>query len=111
MKLGLTAAAFGARLTIDLDRIKQAEGLGFDSAWTAEAYGNDAVSTAAWILASTTKLRVGTAIMQMPARTPAMAAMTAMSLDHLSGGASSSGSGPRVPRSSRAGTGFRTAGR
>ena len=86
MKLGLTAAAFGARLSIDLDRIKHAESLGFDSAWTAEAYGNDAVTTAAWVLASTTTLRVGTAIMQMPARTPAMTAMTAMSLDHLSGG-------------------------
>ena len=99
MKLGLTAAAFGARLTIDLNRIKEAEGLGFDSAWTAEAYGNDAVTTAAWILASTTKLRVGTAIMQMPARTPAMAAMTAMSLDHLSGGRFILGigaSGPQV---------------
>ena len=99
MKLGLTAAAFGARLSIDLDRIKQAESLGFDSAWTAEAYGNDAVTTAAWILASTTKLKVGTAIMQMPARTPAMAAMTAMSLDHLSGGRFILGigaSGPQV---------------
>ncbi|MEE9279475.1 MAG: LLM class F420-dependent oxidoreductase [Myxococcota bacterium] len=99
MKLGLTAGGFGARLSIDLDRIRQAESLGFDSAWTAEAYGNDAVSSAAWILASTTTLKVGTSIMQMPARTPAMTAMTAMSLDHLSGGRFILGigaSGPQV---------------
>ncbi len=99
MKLGLTAGGFGARLSIDLDRIRQAESLGFDSAWTAEAYGNDAVTSAAWILASTTTLKVGTSIMQMPARTPAMTAMTAMSLDHLSGGRFILGlgaSGPQV---------------
>ena len=76
MKLGIGAVGFGPKLNIDLERIRFAEKLGYDTAWTAEAYGNDAVSTAAWVLANTTRLKVGTAIMQMPARTPAMAAMT-----------------------------------
>jgi len=98
MKLGTGAIGFGPKASINLDLIRHAEGLGYDSAWTAEAYGNDAVSTAAWVLASTTKLRVGTAIMQMPARTPAMAAMTAMTLDHLSGGRFILGLGPSGPQ-------------
>jgi F420-dependent oxidoreductase-like protein len=99
MKLGIGAVAFGPNVKIDLDRIRRAEALGYDSAWTAEAYGNDAVSTAAWVLANTTRMRVGTAIMQMPARTPALAAMTAMTLDQLSGGRFVLGlgaSGPQV---------------
>jgi F420-dependent oxidoreductase-like protein len=86
-------------VSIDLDRIRRAEALGYDSVWTAEAYGNDAVSTATWVLAHTTKIKVGTAIMQMPARTPAMTAMTAMTLDQLSGGRFIVGlgaSGPQV---------------
>ena len=98
MKLGTGAIGFGPKAKIDLDLLRHAESLGYDSAWTAEAYGNDAVSTAAWVLASTTKLRVGTAIMQMPARTPAMAAMTAMTLDHLSGGRFILGLGPSGPQ-------------
>jgi F420-dependent oxidoreductase-like protein len=99
MKLGIGAVGFGPKVQIDLDRIRHAESLGFDSAWTAEAYGNDAVSTATWVLANTTRIKVGTAIMQMPARTPAMAAMTAMTLDQLSGGRFILGlgaSGPQV---------------
>ena len=67
--------------------------------WTAEAYGSDAVTPAVWIAAQTKKICVGTAIMQMPARTPAMAAMTAMTLDQLSGGRFLMGigaSGPQV---------------
>tara|TARA_R110000787_G_scaffold35789_1_gene91626 strand:+ start:17526 stop:18551 length:1026 start_codon:yes stop_codon:yes gene_type:complete len=75
----------GSTLRIPLDTIKHVEKLGFDSVWTAEAYGSDAVTTATWILANTSRIKVGTAIMQMPARTPAMAAMTAISLSHLSG--------------------------
>jgi F420-dependent oxidoreductase-like protein len=81
-----------------VDLMRRAEALGFDSAWTAEAYGNDAVTTATWVLANTTKLRCGTAIMQMPARTPAMTAMTAMTLDHLSGGRFILGLGPSGPQ-------------
>jgi F420-dependent oxidoreductase-like protein len=82
-----------------IELIQQAESMGYDSVWTAEAYGNDAVTSAAYVLAQTSKIRVGTAIMQMPARTPAMCAMTAMSLDQLSGGRFIVGlgaSGPQV---------------
>lgn len=98
MKLGIGAVSFGPKVQINLDMILRAEALGFDSTWTAEAYGNDAVSTATWVLAKTTKIKVGTAIMQMPARTPAMAAMTAMTLDHLSGGRFILGLGPSGPQ-------------
>jgi len=79
MKLGILAGYSGRKFNIAMDAIKHAENLGYDSLWTAEAYGSDAVTPAAWILAQTQRLKVGTAIMQMPARSPAMAAMTAMS--------------------------------
>jgi F420-dependent oxidoreductase-like protein len=98
LKLAVSALAMGAKASIDVDLIRHAESLGFDSAWTAEAYGNDAVTTATWVLAHTTRMKVGTAIMQMPARTPAMAAMTAMTLDHLSGGRFILGLGPSGPQ-------------
>ncbi|MBW2315159.1 MAG: LLM class F420-dependent oxidoreductase [Deltaproteobacteria bacterium] len=98
MKLGTGAIGFGPKARINLDLLRHAESLGYDTAWTAEAYGNDAVSTAAWVLASTTTLKVGTSIMQMPARTPAMTAMTAMTLDHLSGGRFILGLGPSGPQ-------------
>lgn len=99
MKLGFLLGYSGKTIHIPMDLIKQAEAMGFDSVWTAEAYGNDAVSSASWILAQTEKIRVGTAIMQMPARTPAMCAMTTMSLHQLSGGRFIAGlgaSGPQV---------------
>ena len=99
MKLGILGGDIGARVNINLKAIKHAEALGYDSVWTAEAYGGDAVTPAAWILAQTDKIKVGTAIMQMPARTPAMTAMTAMSLAELSGGRFIVGlgaSGPQV---------------
>ena len=98
MKLGVSQMSFGSRAQLNMDLIKHAENLGFHSVWTAEAYGSDAVSTASWILAQTSKINVGTAIMQMPARTPAMAAMTAMTLDHLSGGRFIMGLGPSGPQ-------------
>ncbi|MGI9286178.1 MAG: LLM class F420-dependent oxidoreductase [Pseudomonadales bacterium] len=98
MKLGLSALMFGKRAEVNMDLILLAEKLGFDSTWTAEAYGNDAVTTATWIAAHTSTIKVGTAIMQMPARTPAMTAMTAMSLDHLSGGRFLVGLGPSGPQ-------------
>ena len=85
MKLGFLMGYSGKQIHIPIDLIKHAESLGYDSVWTAEAYGSDAVTTATWVLAQTEKIRVGTAIMQMPARTPAMAAMTAMSLSQMSG--------------------------
>ncbi len=99
MKLGFLLGYSGKQIHIPLDLIRQAESMGYDSVWTAEAYGNDAVTSAAWVLANTEKMRVGTAIMQMPARTPAMCAMTSMSLDQLSGGRFIVGlgaSGPQV---------------
>jgi len=85
MRLGLLAGYSGKKMNLPMDRIQHAERLGYDSVWTSEAYGSDAVTPAAWILAQTERIRVGTAIMQMPARTPAMAAMTAMTLAQLSG--------------------------
>jgi F420-dependent oxidoreductase-like protein len=78
---------------------EEAERLGFDSAWTAEAWGTDAVTVLAWLGARTTSLKLGTAIMQIPARTPASTAMTAMTLDLMSGGRFLLGlgvSGPQV---------------
>ncbi|MEH6634863.1 MAG: LLM class F420-dependent oxidoreductase [Halioglobus sp.] len=99
MKLGFLLGYSGKQIHIPIDLIKQAESMGFDSVWTAEAYGNDAVTSASWVLAQTEKIRVGTAIMQMPARSPAMCAMTAMSLHQLSGGRFIAGlgaSGPQV---------------
>ena len=99
MKLGLIGGYGGRKLNIPLEQIRRAEALGYDSVWTAEAWGSDAVVPAAWILAQTEKIKVGTAIMQMPARSPAMAAMTAMSLAELSGGRFILGlgaSGPQV---------------
>ena len=99
MKLGLLAGLGGRQVSIPLDGIRFAESLGFDSVWTSEAWGSDAVTTATWILANTERIKVGTAIMQMPARSPALAAMTAMSLAQLSGGRFIVGlgaSGPQV---------------
>lgn len=99
MKLGLLLGYSGSKIHIPMDAVKRAEAMGYDSIWTAEAYGSDAVTPAAWMLAQTSKIKVGTAIMQMPARSPAMAAMTAMSLAELSGGRFIMGvgaSGPQV---------------
>jgi F420-dependent oxidoreductase-like protein len=98
MKLAIGAMTFGPKVNLNLDLIRHAEKLGFDSAWTAEAYGNDAVTTATWIAAKTETINVGTAIMQMPARTPAMTAMTATSLNQLSGGRFKLGLGPSGPQ-------------
>jgi len=81
------------------EALAEAEKLGFDSVWAAEAYGSDVLTPLAWWGASTSKLRLGTSIMQMSARTPAAAAMAAMTLDHLSGGRFILGlgvSGPQV---------------
>jgi F420-dependent oxidoreductase-like protein len=98
MKLGIIAGYSPATMSIPMDLILEAERLGFSSVWTAEAWGSDAVSPAAWILAQTEKINVGTAIMQMPGRTPAMTAMTAMTLYALSGGRFILGLGPSGPQ-------------
>ena len=99
MKLGILAGYSGKVINIEIDRIKRAESMGYDSVWTAEAYGSDAVTPAAWILAQTDTIKVGTAIMQMPGRSPACTAMTAMTLNQLSKGRFILGlgaSGPQV---------------
>jgi F420-dependent oxidoreductase-like protein len=81
------------------EAVLEAERLGFDSLWTAEAYGSDALMPLAWWGAATQKLKLGSAIVQMSARTPAATAMAAMTLDYLSGGRFILGlgvSGPQV---------------
>lgn len=81
------------------EAVLAAEDLGFDSVWTAEAYGSDCLTPLAWWGSRTTRLRLGTAIAQLSARTPTATAMAAMTLDHLSGGRFVLGlgaSGPRV---------------
>jgi hypothetical protein len=98
MRLGLNVGYSGSRISLPMELVHEADRLGFHSAWTAEAYGSDAVTPAAWIAAQTKQLRVGTGIMQMPARTPAMTAMTAMTLDQLSGGRFLLGLGPSGPQ-------------
>ena len=98
MRLGLNAGQFGPKLRINMDLIREAESLGFDSCWTAEAYGNDAIVPLAWIAAQTSRIKLGTAIMQIPGRTPAMTAMQAMSVDALSGGRFVLGLGPSGPQ-------------
>lgn len=99
MKLGIMAGYSGAKIDLPMDIILEADRLGFDTVWTAEAYGSDCITPLAWIGAQTKNIRLGTAIMQMPARTPANTAMTAMTLDQLSGGRFALGlglSGPQV---------------
>jgi F420-dependent oxidoreductase-like protein len=98
MRLGLLAGQFGPDITINFDLILEAERLGFSSVWTAEAYGNDAIVPLSFIAARTSTIGLGTAIMQMPARSPAMTAMTAMTLDKLSGGRFILGLGPSGPQ-------------
>ena len=100
MRLGLNLGYFGAAPPRDtIPVVQHAESLGFHSVWTAEAYGSDAVVPLTWAAACTSTINVGTAIMQMPARTPANTAMTAATLDLLSEGRFLLGlglSGPQV---------------
>jgi F420-dependent oxidoreductase-like protein len=96
MKLALTFRV--SETGLDLDLIREAERLGYHSAWCGEAYGTDAVTPVAWVLAQTSRLKAGTSIMQMAARTPACAAMTAMTLQALSGNRFLCGIGPSGPQ-------------
>ena len=99
MRLGLMVGYSGSTISLPIEMIKEADRLGYYAVWTAEAYGSDAVVPLAWIGAQTERIKLGTAIMQMPARTPANTAMTAMTLDQLSGGRMLLGlglSGPQV---------------
>ena len=99
MRFGINVGYSGARMSLNMELIQEADRLGFHSVWAAEAYGSDAVTPLAWIAAQTTRIHVGSGIMQMPARSPAMTAMTATTLDQLSGGRMLLGlgvSGPQV---------------
>lgn len=84
MQLGITVDMSGPTPKLDMDRVLEAERLGFAQVWTGEAYGTDAVTPVTWILSRTTKIKAGTGIMQIPARTPACTAMTVMTLQILS---------------------------
>src|ERR671936_2828915 len=99
MKLGLMLGYWGADSWDPIDLVLEAEGLGFDSVWTSEAYGSDAFSPLCWIGARTERIKLGTGIVQISARTPAALAMTAATIDHLSNGRLILGlgvSGPQV---------------
>jgi F420-dependent oxidoreductase-like protein len=101
MKLGVNLGyvAMGVTPEDQLRVAQEAEALGYDSVWAAEAYGSDAATMLAWIAGQTSRVKLGSAIFQMPARTPAMTAMTAATLDQLSGGRMLLGlgtSGPQV---------------
>ena len=97
MKLGMVLR-FPGETGIDMAPVLEAERLGYDVVWVGEAYGSDAVSPVSWILAQTTRIHAGTGIMQMPARTPACAAMTAMTLQALSKNRFRCGIGPSGPQ-------------
>jgi F420-dependent oxidoreductase-like protein len=86
MKLGLMLGYSGAEMHLPVDLVQRVEALGFDSVWTAEAYGSDATSPLAYLAAVTKRIRLGTSIMQLAGRTPAMAAMQAATIDALAGG-------------------------
>ena len=86
MKLGLSIGYSKAQLDIPVQLVQRAEELGYDSVWTAEAYGSDAVTPLAYLAAKTGRIKLGTGIMQLAARTPASAAMSAATVDALAGG-------------------------
>ena len=94
MRLGMLLKYSGTPNSLALDLVLEAERLGYDSVWSGEAYGTDAVTPIAWILARTTRIRAGTGIMQMSARTPACTAMTALTLQALSNNRFLLGIGP-----------------
>jgi len=98
MKLGLLLRYSGEAGGPRMDVVLEAERLGYTSVWTSEAYGTDAVTPAAWVLSRTTRIKVGTGIMQIPARTPACAAMTAASLQAMSNDRFLFGIGPSGPQ-------------
>ena len=86
MKLGLSIGYSGPKLSLPVELVQRAEELGYDSVWTAEAYGTDAVTPLAYLAGQTKRIKLGTAIMQLAARTPANAAMAAATVDALAGG-------------------------
>jgi F420-dependent oxidoreductase-like protein len=101
MKLGINVGYWGMGIGPEeqLEVVQEAERLGYDSVWSAEAYGSDAATVLAWLAAGTTTIKLGSAIFQIPGRSPAMTAMTAATIDQLSGGRMRLGigsSGPQV---------------
>jgi len=101
MKLGVHIGYWGLGLSSEdqLHIVQEAERLGYDSVWTAEAYGSDAATVLGWLAGQTSRIRLGSGIFQMPARSAAMTAMTAATIDQLSGGRMILGigsSGPQV---------------
>jgi F420-dependent oxidoreductase-like protein len=101
VKLGLSIGYWGMGVgpAEQIELTREAEALGFDSVWTAEAYGSDAATVLAWLAGQTTKIRLGSGILQIPARSAAMTAMTAATIDQMSGGRFILGlgtSGPQV---------------
>ena len=88
LRLGLHIGYWGLGLGADeqLVLVQEAERLGYDSVWTAEAYGSDAATILGWLAAQTERVKLGSAVLQMPGRSAAMTAMTAATLDQLSGG-------------------------
>jgi F420-dependent oxidoreductase-like protein len=101
VKLGINIGYWGLGLTApeQLELVREAERLGYDSVWTAEAYGSDAATILGWLAGATERIKLGSAIFQMPGRSPALTAMTAATLDQLSGGRMRLGigsSGPQV---------------
>jgi F420-dependent oxidoreductase-like protein len=101
MKLGVNVGYWGLGMGAEdqLKVVQEAERLGYDSVWSAEAYGSDAATVLAWLAAQTSKIKLGSAIFQMPGRSPGLTAMTAATIDQLSGGRFLLGigsSGPQV---------------
>src|SRR5436305_1050849 len=111
MKLGVHIGYWGLGLTREdqLEIVQEAERLGYDSVWTAEAYGSDAATILGWIAGLTEKIKIGSAIFQIPGRSPAMTAMTAATLDQLSDGRMLLGIGSSGPQVSEGWHGVRFA--
>jgi F420-dependent oxidoreductase-like protein len=111
MKLGVHIGYWGLGLSSQdqIEIVQTAEGLGYDSVWTAEAYGSDAATILGWIAGQTSKIKIGSAIFQMPGRSPAMTAMTAATLDQLSDGRMLLGIGSSGPQVSEGWHGVRFA--
>lgn len=86
MKLALAIGYSGAQMDLPVKLVQRAEELGYDSVWTAEAYGSDALSPLAYLAAVTSRIKLGSGIIQLAARTPANAAMTAATIDAMAGG-------------------------
>jgi len=111
MKLGVHIGYWGLGLTSQdqLEIVQAAESFGYDSVWTAEAYGSDAATILGWLAGQTSQIKLGAAVFQMPARSPAMTAMTAATIDQLSDGRMLLGIGASGPQVSEGWHGVRFA--